>query len=174
MLARQKDDWGLGFTLGPSDRELRFGHIGSTEGFRADFEAYLEEPDQGVVIMSNAPQGAMLDDEILRAVAREYGWPDFHTQEHTLITVDSSVLSSYAGVYDLGGIKHTVSLEGSKLYIQAGPLGREPQQLLPESDDQFFILSDQLVFTFQRDEKGRVTKMTIHVNNLNLDAKRVQ
>ena len=35
-------DWGLGFTLGALDHKLRFGHIGSTEGFRADFEALIK------------------------------------------------------------------------------------------------------------------------------------
>ena len=174
MLARQKDDWGLGFTLEPPGHKRRFGHTGNNDGFRSDLEAYLDDPGQGVVIMSNADQGAMLDDEILRSVAREYGWPDFHPQEHVLVTVDPTVLATYAGVYDLGGMKHNVSLEGGKLYIQAGPLGRAPQQLLPESDSQFFILSDQLVFTFQRDEKGYVAKMIIHVNNLDLEVKRVK
>ncbi|MHB8215631.1 MAG: serine hydrolase [Candidatus Sulfotelmatobacter sp.] len=174
MLTHQKDDWGLGFALEASGHKLRFGHTGSNEGFRADLEAYTEEPSQGVVVMSNAPQGAMLDDEILRAVANEYGWPDFHPQEHTLAAVAPAKLASYTGVYELGGIKHTVRLDGNKLYIEAGPLGREPQQLLPESDTQFFILSDQLAFSFEKDEKGATKKMVIRVNNLALVAKKVQ
>lgn len=174
MLTHQKDDWGLGFALEASGHALRFGHTGSNEGFRSDLEAYTEAPGQGIVIMSNAPQGAMLDDEILRSVAHEYGWPDFHPQEHVLATVAPATLASYTGVYDLGGIKHTVTLDGKNLYIEAGPLGREPQQLLPESDTQFFILSDQLVFTFEKDGRGAITKMVIHVNNLALDANKVQ
>jgi CubicO group peptidase (beta-lactamase class C family) len=173
MLSHQKDDWGLGFALESPGHQRRFGHTGSNDGFRSDLEAYLQEPGQGVVIMSNADQGAMLDDEILRSVAAEYGWPDFHPQEHVLTTVDPTLLARYAGTYDLGGIKHSVFVKDGNLYIQAGPLGREPQQLLPESESQFFILTDALIFTFYKDEKGAIAKMTIHVNNLNLDAKRL-
>jgi CubicO group peptidase (beta-lactamase class C family) len=173
MLTRQKDDWGLGFTLETPGHHRRFGHTGSNDGFRSDLEAYLDDSGQGVVIMSNADQGAMLDGEILRAVAAEYGWPDFHPQEHALAIVNQFILNSYVGTYDLAGLKHTVFVKEGKLFIQAGPLGREPQQLLPESDSQFFILSDALVFSFHKDEKGAIEKMTIHVNNLNLDAKRV-
>ena len=174
MLAREKDDWGLGFGLESPGHKRRLGHTGSNDGFRSDVEAYLDDPGQGVVIMSNADQGAMLNDEILRSVASEYGWTDFHPQEHVLASVAVSTLASYTGVYELGGIKHTVRLDRDKLLIEASPLGREPQQLLPESDSQFFILSDQLVFSFHKDAKGAVTKMTIHVNNLALDAKKVQ
>jgi CubicO group peptidase (beta-lactamase class C family) len=172
MLSRQSDDWGLGVALGTPGQTPRFGHSGSDEGFRADFEAYLDGLGQGVVVMSNAPQGAMLNDEILRAVAREYDWPDFHPNEHEIVKVDPAILTSYVGTYDLGEIKHTVTMDGGKLYIQAGPLGSERQQLLPESDSQFFILSQQLIFIFHKDEKGAIAGMTIHVNNLDLDAKR--
>jgi CubicO group peptidase (beta-lactamase class C family) len=174
MLTHQKDDWGLGFALEATGHTRRFGHTGSDEGFRGDLEAYTEAPGQGVVIMSNAPQGAMLNDEIARAVAHEYGWPDFHPQEHILATVAPSTLAAYTGVYELGGIKHAVTLNGTDLYIEAGPLGLEPHQLLPESDTHFFILSDQLVFSFEKDAKGAVTKMVIHVNNLALDANKVR
>jgi CubicO group peptidase (beta-lactamase class C family) len=174
MLTHQKDDWGLGFAVEASGHRLRFGHTGSNEGFRSTLEAYTEQPGQGIVIMSNAPQGAMLNDEIMRAVAKEYDWPDFHPQEHTLVTVAPAILASYEGIYVLGNIKHTVRLDGNKLYIEAGPLGREPQQLLPESDTQFFLLSDQLVFSFEKDGLETITKMVIHVNNLALDAKKVK
>ena len=150
-------------------------HVGGVRGFQAiGILLAREQESNRVVIMSNAPQGAMLNDEIARAVAHEYGWPDFHPQEHILATVAPSTLAAYTGVYELGGIKHTVTLNGTDLYIEAGPLGLEPHQLLPESDTHFFILSDQLVFSFEKDAKGTVTKMVIHVNNLALDANKVR
>ncbi len=43
------------------------------------------------------------------------GWPDFHPQEHVLTTVDSTILATYAGTYDLGGLKHSVSVKDGKL-----------------------------------------------------------
>jgi hypothetical protein len=70
MLTHQKDDWGLGVALAATDHPLGFGHAGSNDGFRCDFEAYIDS-GQGVVIMTNANSGDAIIGEIMRAVARE-------------------------------------------------------------------------------------------------------
>lgn len=49
MLARQKDHWALGFAIGDPGHRLRFGHVGSDEGFESRVEAYTEL-GQGIAI----------------------------------------------------------------------------------------------------------------------------
>jgi CubicO group peptidase (beta-lactamase class C family) len=176
MLTHQKDDWGLGFALETPGHKLRFSHGGSNEGFRCTLQAYTEAPGQGIVIMTNGDQGWNLLNEILRAVSKEYGWPDFQPQEHTLASLGSSQLSVYSGRYEVAGatMPTLVMLKGAHLYVQNEALGPEPEELLPESDAQFFVTSAPLVFNFQKDEKGVVTKMILHSDFQTVEAKKVQ
>jgi CubicO group peptidase (beta-lactamase class C family) len=176
MLTHQKDNWGLGFELESPEHKLRFSHGGSNEGFRCTLQAYTEAPGQGVVIMTNGDQGWNLLNEILRAVSKEYGWPDFQPQEHVLAKMDPALLPAYAGAYAVTGAEKPtlVTLKGSHLYVQTDALGPEPQELLPESDAQFFVTSAPLVFDFQKDEKSVITKMILHSDFQTVEAKKIQ
>jgi hypothetical protein len=175
MLSHQKDDWGLGFALEAPGHQLRFSHGGSNEGFRCTLQAYTEAPGQGIVIMTNGDQGWNLLNEILRAVSKEYGWQDFHPQEHTLTRIDVSKFSGYAGKYEVAGAdKPTiVTLRDTHLYVQTEALGPDPEELLAESDGHFFVVSAPLEFDFQRDEKGAVTKLTLTSDFQTVVAKKV-
>jgi CubicO group peptidase (beta-lactamase class C family) len=70
------DGWGLGIILNGSGRALRFSHSGGTVGFRCVMVAY-PATGQGAVVMTNSLNGAGLYREVLRAVAHEYGWPEY-------------------------------------------------------------------------------------------------
>jgi CubicO group peptidase (beta-lactamase class C family) len=175
MLTHQKDDWGLGFALETPGHKLRFSHGGSNEGFRCTLQAYTEAPGQGIVIMTNGDQGWNLLNEILRAVSKEYGWEDFHPQEHTLARIDVSKLLGYAGKYEVAGAdKPTiVTLRDARLYVQTEALGPNPEELLAESDGHFFVVSAPLELDFQRDEKGTVTKLNLASDFQTVVAKKV-
>jgi CubicO group peptidase (beta-lactamase class C family) len=175
MLKHQKDDWGLGFALEAPGHKLRFSHGGSNEGFRCTLQAYTEAPGQGIVIMTNGDQGWNLLNEILRSVSKEYGWPDFQQQEHTLGKLDAARLPAYAGEYEIVGATKpvVVTLKGTHLYMQAELLGPDPEELLPESDLQFFVVSAPLVLNFQKNDKGAVTKVTIHSDFQSVEARKV-
>jgi CubicO group peptidase (beta-lactamase class C family) len=175
MLKHQKDDWGLGFALEAPGHKPRFSHGGSNEGFRCTLQAYTEAPGQGIVIMTNGDQGWNLLNEILRAVAEEYGWPDFQPQEHTLAKVDGSRLPAYTGRYDAAGGQSTlVTVTAGRLYVQNEAIGPEPEELLAESEARFFVRSAPLVFDFQKDERGTITGLIIHTDFQTLEAKKVQ
>ncbi len=175
MLAHQKDDWGLGFALESPGHKLRFSHGGSNEGFRCTLQAYTEAPGQGIVIMTNGDQGWNLLNEILRAVSKEYVWPDFQPQEHALAKIDPALLSAYAGAYQVTGAEKPtlVTLKGAHLYVQTDALGPEPQELLPESDKQFFVLSAPLIIEFQTGEKGAAVKMVLRGDFQTVEARKV-
>jgi uncharacterized protein DUF3471 len=68
--------------------------------------------------------------------------------------------------------KITVLMKNNTLYLQAPPLGPEPQELYPESSTDFFILSDDVTFSFQRDEKGNVSKLVVHAFGHNFEVKK--
>jgi CubicO group peptidase (beta-lactamase class C family) len=172
MLTRQKDDWGLGFALESPGHKARLAHGGANEGYRCDLEVYTEM-GPGLVVMTNSDSGESLIQEMLRAVAKEYSWPDFQPLERAVTKVDSAILGAYTGIYeDPNAGKITVSMRNNILYIQVGPLGPEPQELYPESKTDFFILSNDATFSFQKDEKGNISKIIVHAFGHSFEVKK--
>jgi len=83
MLTPGINNWGLGFSVGGSEEDPFFSHGGANEGYRAQFVMYVHS-GRGVVIMTNSNNGGELINELLRAVADVYDWPDF--KQRKLIT----------------------------------------------------------------------------------------
>lgn len=165
MLTHQKDDWGLGVALSAADHPLRFGHGGSNEGFKCDLQAYIDS-GQGMAVMTNADGGSALIGEIERAVAKEYGWPDFKPEQKATVPIDPATLSAYAGSYllaipDSTEPKVHLTLREGRLFLQADTLGPDPVELFAESKTDFFAAQGFSV-TMHRNESGAVTKLTVH------------
>ncbi len=151
MLTPGPGDWGLGLEVKGSGRATRFSHGGANAGFRAKLVAYVET-GQGAVVMANADNGGALAEEILRGIAREYGWPDYAPREKTLTTVDAGVYDAYAGVYELSPARQvTVSKKANTLVAEA-----EGQrfELLPEFETSFFTLTSGLEIRFVKGRGG--------------------
>lgn len=100
MLTAQKGDSGLGFGLRGSGKTLRFVHGGRDEGFDSFLMAYAES-EQGVVIMINANDDSGAVNRILRAVSREYHWPE---PELTRGVASGSKLTTLLIVYVASGV----------------------------------------------------------------------
>ena len=81
---------------------------------------------------------------------------------------------AYAGAYEIPGVgKLTVTFKSPSLYIQADPLGPDPIELLPDSPTQFFILSSDITFTFQKDANGAVTGLILHAGPQTFQANKI-
>ena len=159
MLSPQKDHWGLGFAIGDPGPKLLFGHGGSDEGFESRLEAYTEL-GQGIAIMTNGARGDELIREVLCAVAEEYGWPDFHPDEHVLAKIPPRLLSAYSGTYQLpDGSKLVVRVKDGQAYLDG--MTPDALALMPESETNFFILTNQITFQFQT-HAGAVTALTVY------------
>jgi CubicO group peptidase (beta-lactamase class C family) len=174
MLTRQTGTWGLGFALNHPDHALLFGHGGANEGYRCDLEAYVDS-GQGFAIMTNSDSGGDLYAEVLRAVAKEYGWPDFHPTEHTLAKMNPESFKAFAGTYEVSGMGQLhVTLKNYSLYIQADPLGPEPIELFPESATSFFVMSNDITFTFDRlTNDGPPYQLTVHAGPQTFVARKI-
>jgi CubicO group peptidase (beta-lactamase class C family) len=73
-------DYGLGFSIAGNGPNRYFWHPGATTGFLAVFFAYEEKGD-GVVLMSNEQYSKALMLKVIQAVAKQYGWTEFPTDE---------------------------------------------------------------------------------------------
>ena len=173
MLTRQIGVWGLGFGLDSAGGQAAFGHGGANEGFRCNLHTYTDS-GQGLAVMTNSDSGGELTQEIFRSVAKEYGWPDYHPTEHTLAKINPATFATYPGTYEIPSVgKLTITLKSNSLYVEAEPFGPAPQELLPESPTQFFVLSGDITFTFQKDPQGAITGLTLHASSQTFEAKKI-
>jgi CubicO group peptidase (beta-lactamase class C family) len=141
--------WGLGVRVGGTPPHIYFEHGGSAV-FQCDMVGYPS--GDGVVVLTNGGGGGLLSDQIVRSVAQAYGWPDFQPVEHTVVPVEPSKFGRYVGTYDF--IK--VTQDGSHLMAEI-PLGSKAQELLPESDTQYFLRDEPTSVIFDVNTGGSVT-----------------
>lgn len=128
---------GLGFFLGEEGKARLFSHSGSNEGFRA-FLVGFPDTGQGAVIMTNGENGAPLAQEVLRAIALEYRWPERYHRFLVPAAVPPGRLDSLAGTYKWGDApaqQVTISAEAGRLVSKLSN-GRSVL-LWPENDTSF-------------------------------------
>jgi CubicO group peptidase (beta-lactamase class C family) len=161
MLSKQIENAGLGLFLDGDGDSANFSHGGANEGFRCTLHAY-SELGKGVVIMTNSDSGGQLADEIVRAIAKEYAWPNYSLpKEKTVSSSDPAKYSEFEGEYPLHpNFSLTITRESNRLMSQAP--GQAKYELLPEAKDKFFFADFEAEITFIRDETGKVTELILH------------
>jgi CubicO group peptidase (beta-lactamase class C family) len=166
MLTPGMNHWGLGPGTGGAQEHAYFTHGGANEGFRCNFIAY--ENGDGAFIMTNSDNGGDIAEEILRAIAFEYKWPDYQPVERVLAKVDTKLLDGYVGRYSLQAapmIVETVTREGDQLYVQL--TGQDKLEMFPSSDHDFFLKDVDAQLTFEAGADGKATRVTLHQNGAN-------
>jgi CubicO group peptidase (beta-lactamase class C family) len=158
MTTAQKPGYGLGLSLSGAGAATNFGHGGSNEGFKCQMVAFVEA-GRGAVVMTNGDQGGLLAGEILRAVAREYGWPAFQPVEKKAVAVDLKALAALEGRYELRpGRFLEVRLEAGALFVIDG---EDRVELFPESETRFFDTDEGHTLVFIKGPDGRPTHIMI-------------
>jgi CubicO group peptidase (beta-lactamase class C family) len=97
MTTPVKDAAGLGFFIEKHGNALYFGHGGSDEGFTSQL-LVSRDKGYGVAVMVNSDAGAILQ-EVVRAVAKEYGWDEFLPPPYEVISLDKAKLETFTGRY---------------------------------------------------------------------------
>jgi CubicO group peptidase (beta-lactamase class C family) len=168
MLTAGMGGWGLGLEIGGAKDNQYFSHGGVNEGFINIFAVY-EKSGDGAVVMTNSDNGGRIGDEIMHAIAQEYGWPDWRPAFLTAVSVDPKILSQYAGTYALfPNFDLTVTVENGQLVTQGTGEGKIP--LLAESETKFFTTEIPAEVEFVKDAQGKVTGLILHQGGHNMDA----
>lgn len=163
MVTPQIQDHGLGPTVAGTGKTARFLHGGSNAGFEAIWMAY-QTTGQGAVVMTNAQGGGRLAAEILRAISREYGWPDYAPKERAVATLDPKAIGGYAGTYEFNvapgrTIRVDVTVEQGRLYAVLP--GNPKSEWLPMSATEFFSMGSEITLQFVKDAEGRVNELLV-------------
>lgn len=157
MLTEVKGNWGLGPALFGSGESRRFGHDGVNEGFQSTMVAYVEK-GEGVIVLTNGA-GKRLADEIVRAVATNYGWSELASKPVIEAALPMPVLAALAGPYEGGGLSVNLDLRDGHLFAQTG--GPEPERLIAISSNRFRTSVSGIMVEFDRDSGGKGTAFRI-------------
>jgi hypothetical protein len=181
MLTPEMENVALGWLVDGKDDSARFGFGGSNVGYKSRMLAYMNS-GRGVVVMTNGENGAELTTEIMRSVAAEYGWPDFHPRERVIAKVDPTIYDSYLGEYEIApGFILFVTREGDKLFSRAMPIptpqsmiDQPKSEMFPESETTFFVKDADATFTFVRNDKGQVIQVKMQRGTRMFPAKKIK
>lgn len=133
MLTPVKDNWGLGVALYTTGL-ARFGHDGVNEGFQSFMIAYVGKGD-GIVALTNGGQGRRLMDEVVRAVATDYGWPNIAAPATEEKKLSLAELARANGRFVGGGLDVVMEARPDGLYASAG--APVPERLIALSATRF-------------------------------------
>lgn len=164
-------EMGIGFFLEGEGEGARFGHDGGNEGF-VSTATFFRSRGQGAVVMLNSNQGGPLLDEILRAIAREYGWPGVFPPTPEPVKVSQAAIDALAGDYETASkLRFTVARQGESLLLTVG--NQPPLALVPQSDTSFLLgpLNGKVIF--EKDTQGRGSRLTLQQGGAPTTAERV-
>jgi CubicO group peptidase (beta-lactamase class C family) len=153
MLTPQIGGWGLGLELRGKNKSARFAHGGGNEGYRCLMVAY-NDSGQGAVVMTNSDNAVA--EEIMRSIAKEYGWFEYLPKEKVIVSVEPKIYNSYAGQYQIApNFIVTIANEKGKLMGQV--TGQPKSELFPESEIKFFLKESETEIKFVKNALGEVT-----------------
>lgn len=175
MVSRQFGEWGLGPAVEVRGEVIEFSHGGIDEGFEAFWAGFSD--GRGVVVMTNGHGGIALAMEIVRSVAREYGWPEHAPVEREIAKVDPKIYESYVGRFEFKinpqlTTTFTISTEGGKLFVQ--PNDGAKHDWLPASETEFFSVRSGNTLVFARDAGGAVNELTLKQGSESYTGKRIK
>jgi CubicO group peptidase (beta-lactamase class C family) len=150
MLTPVKGVWGLGAALYP-DGIPRFGHDGLNEGFESLMIAYSGK-GEGIVAMTNGGAGRRLINEVVRAVATDYGWKEVAAPAAPEQALPATYLQTLAGTYQGGDLTVLLEARPDGLYAYIGQ--PNPERLRATSPTRFQVESIDVVIEFNADRSS--------------------
>lgn len=133
-------------------------HIsGHMEGFSAGL-VFHKELGCGAVVMVNSTLVDSLMGEILRAIAREYGWPNFLKSALTTAALSPARLATLTGRYHLDESRVAkLELNADERLMWTDGYNPEPVMLLPLTETRFAIpdFGDEIEFLLGADGEPR-------------------
>jgi CubicO group peptidase (beta-lactamase class C family) len=171
------EDAGLGFFLEKHGNAVYFGHNGADEGFRAEM-MLSRDKGYGVVVMANSDNGQILQ-EVVRSVAREYGWDEFLPPPYEIVSLEAAKVEGYAGRFQINpdrvltitSVPAAVATGSGKLI--ANPTGDPPFELFPISDTTFIRRDANIKYEFARTATNTTDSIKIITGGRSVDAKRI-
>jgi len=178
--------WSLGWGRFDSQHGRAFFHTGHEFGFQ-NYAVTYADAGIGVVLLSNSDNFESVAREIVAAVIGPeespfdwLGYPHFDPTakktpppEPKAIKVEAGILEDYVGDYEIQpGRIFTVKLVEGHLYISSEK--DKWEEILPESETRFFVPDSDYVFSFKKDQGGRVTGVVLTLREIEIEGKKLK
>lgn len=151
-------DWAVGFGVRGTGADQTFHHGGANAGFRT-WATMFTASGNGVIVMTNSDSGGALVDEIMRAVATDYGWTAMATRPLRDVPVPRETLERYAGYYAAEPVAAYVSTSEGKLFARTG--GPLPERLVMLSPTRFRSTTSGIEGEFESAADGTITGIRV-------------
>jgi len=166
------ESYGLGWMLHEWEGQPVIEHGGNVHGFSAEV-ALLPESDLGFVLLTNASVSPLQQQSINMVWEALLGeWEDSDTTDET------KEYEAYIGEYisEFGPLKdreYTVLVQNGHLALDAAG---EAVYELKDPDEEgkwYFVITDEIAISFNRDDDGNVIAMVIHQGGLDFEIPRL-
>jgi CubicO group peptidase (beta-lactamase class C family) len=166
-----------------------FGKVFFKEGHDDGWRNYVvcfDRQKSGMIILTNSGNGEGIYKDVLETVLKDtytpIMWEGFTPynklpprpplKQHKQVALDGKILDRYVGRYGIPpNLILTIRREGDHLSVQEND---EPKQdLLPESETDFFSATADDAYSFETDVSGKVTTMILHTDGKDIPIKRV-
>jgi len=176
--------YGLGWGLYTSPYGTAFFKEGHDDGWR-NYVVCFEKPKSGIVILTNSGNGEGIFKYLLETILKDtftpIEWEGYTPYDklpprpaltkHARVSIDGKLLDRYAGRYgQLPDLILTIRRAGDHLTIQEND--EPPQDLLPESEANFYSTSSDDTLTFESKD-GHVTRLVLHLGDRDLPINRL-
>jgi CubicO group peptidase (beta-lactamase class C family) len=147
-------NYGYGWFVGNLQGSPLVEHGGNMGGFMSH-SIYLPREDVFVVVLYNF-RAARLPEFLAGDLAALTIGKPFDIRE---VSLDESLLKTYAGVYEEEGVERLITVENGRLFYQR--VGANRMSMKPYARDKFFFENTAVVGEFRRDAGGRITGLAV-------------
>jgi CubicO group peptidase (beta-lactamase class C family) len=170
MVTPFMEDVGLGFFVEKHGNTVYFGHGGADEGFRAEL-LVNKDKGYGIAVMVNSDNGQIIR-EVIRSVAREYGWDEFLPAPYEVISLDAAKLDAFTGRFQINPDRVlNIAKEGGRLITT--PTDGPQFELLPVSETNFVRRDANATYQFIKGEAGGLDSIAVTVQGTKVPARRI-
>ena len=172
MITPFKDDYAFGLGVRMVGGHKLIDHGGGIEGFNT-LLAYYPEDKLTLVVLANV-NGRAPEEIATKLAAVCHGETVTLTSERKQIAVDSKLLESYVGKYQIAnGPAIVITLDKSQLFEKLGMQQAFP--IFPESQTRFFLKVVDAEIEFSKDAGAeKASQLTLHQSGREIVAKRVE
>ena len=156
MLKPVEDDAALGLFRVPGRGGGYYGHGGGNYGFRCQL-IFHSDQGYGAVVMTNGSRGGEIAEEVINAVAREYGWQGYLPEEIRPIELGEGELESFTGRYRIGPDRVAVLSAGDGILLHREVLRPGVIPLYPVAPDTFRL--SRRTLSFIRGDDGLIERV---------------
>ncbi len=151
---------GLGWIISGEGDDAYHWHNGGTGGYRS-FAGFSVADRAGVVVIVNSSRDA--DDIGHHLLNSDSALRDPEPKDYVEVTLEEAQLQRLAGSYQLAPeFILNFSVEDGRFYIQA--TGQPKFEVFAESETEFFLKVVEAELTFELDEAGAATRVTLFQN----------